>query len=190
MRLAWIVVPLCLVGCAAPRAQDRPVDFGTRAIDPPRRPSGLEVQVAELATALHCANQQQCFIEVEVEDKDIVDPVSGKRFTCWVKRVRPGYFLLQGPGAIHWRIVSTNSEHRFPPPPSNPATKQTGIEVVGNDPMQHFEDAQIDTSRLRLHRSAKGKYDLLYHYNIEVVRNGASGDVPCMLHDPIIINRP
>lgn len=191
MRLAWIVVPLCLVGCGMATAQARSDDFGVRSSESPRLPTRVEVELAGLATAFHCINRNPCFIEVEVEDRDVVEPGTNRKFTCMVSVVRPSYFLLKGDGIVFWRIVSKSPQHQFPKPPrDDDPTNQTGIDVVGNNPSEHFEGPVIEASRLRLHRRAKGKHDLLYHYNIQVVRSEAAGDVPCMLHDPIIINRP
>jgi hypothetical protein len=191
MRLAWIVVPLCLVGSGMAMAQDRSDNFGARSTVHPQRPTDLEVAFAKLATQFHCKNTSPCFIEVEVEDRDVVEPVTNKKFTCMVSDVRPAYFFLQGAGAIRWQIVSKNPKHQFPEPPGGgDLTDQTGIDVVGNDPSKHFERPEIEYSRLRLQRRAKGMHDRLYHYNIQVVRTEGTGDVPCLLHDPIIINRP
>jgi len=191
MRLAWIVVPLCLVGSGMAMAQARSEDFGVRSVVRPKLPNRQEVAVAKLATQFHCKNTSPCAIEVEVEDRDVVEHGTNKKFTCMVRDVRPDYFFLEGAGAIHWQIVSKNPQHQFPEPPQviGP-TSLTGIDVVGNDPSEHFEGPVIEASRLRLHRRVKGKHNLLYHYNIQVVRREVTGDVPCMLHDPIIINRP
>lgn len=191
MRLAWIVVPLCLVGSGMAMAQARSDNFGVQNVEHPRLPTSMEVTVAKLATQFHCKNTGSCFIEVEVEDRHVVEPGTNRKFTCMVSDVRPEYFFLQGAGAIHWRIVSKNPQHQFPKPPSGvDQTNQTGIDVVGNNPSEHFEGPVIEGSRLQLRRHAIGKHNHLYHYNIQVVRSEAKGDVPCMLHDPIIINRP
>jgi len=172
-------------------AQARSDNFGVRSVEHPRLPNSIEVTVAKLATQFHCKNTSPCAIEVEVEDRNVVEPGTGKLFTCMVRDVRPDYFFLQGAGEIGWRIVSNNTQHQFPEPPTgDDSTNQTGIDVVGNDPNKHFERPVIAPSRLRLQRHAKGMHDRLYHYNIQVVRREVTGDVPCLLHDPIIINRP
>lgn len=190
MRLAWIVVPLCVVGCAAPpHLATTPPKFGTFANVKPEPPTQGELDAAPQP----CAGADRiCHVEVTaVNVTPRVKDVAGNEYDCIVATVYPQTIVVVGGDRVRWHIAGASSEFRFPLPNNN---GQTGIVIVGNNPSHDFDIATHTISRKEIQRWVrKQQIAMRYMYNIEVVRQpsvNTDSPVPCLTLDPIIINRP
>jgi hypothetical protein len=191
MRLAWIVVPLCLVGCAAPpHLATTPLNFGVFANVKPEPPTQGELDAAPKQS---CADSSRvCHVEVTaVNVTPRVKDAGGNEYDCIVATVYPQTIVVNGGDIVRWRIAQASSEFRFPVSINN---HQSGIVIVGNDPQHHFGDATDFNYRKGIWRLVHAQQQAVrYTYNIEVVKQpnvDTDLPVPCLTLDPIIINRP